>query len=53
MQGERVAGMYPAPGPKFLHFHEVFGRNLPNKLLDAPILIVCAPRKNHGSGGGI
>ena len=35
-------GRVPPPGPKFLHFHAVFGKNWPNNRL-VPPLGVSAP----------
>ena len=45
----------PHSGPKFLHFHAVFGKNWPNnRLVHPPLGLVPPPLGNPGSttGGG-
>ena len=39
----------PPSGPKFLHFHAVFGKNWPNNRLAPPLGLAPPPLENLGS----
>ena len=46
-------GRAPPFGPKFLHFHAVFGKNWPNNRLAPPLLgLAPPPLRNPGSATG-
>ena len=47
-QGTRA----PPSGPKFLHFHAVFGENWPNNRLAPPLELAPPPLGNPGSATG-
>ena len=47
-------GTRAPPGPKFLHFHAVFGKNWPNnRLAPPPLGLAPPPLGNPGSATGI